>query len=361
MSVQIGTPVRPPTRRHSTSARPIVLAGTLLGSLFVAALAMAAPAGALPSGCTAVGSTVTCAYVFSGAQQTFVVPTGVTTLDATAIGAAGASGDTVGGSGAVATAALTVTSGATLFVVVGGTATTGSCLSASVDCVGGFNGGGRLGPRMTVVAAVGPPTSTSTGSLSSRLLVARVVRLKGGDPFVFGRGGEEALSLAAAGIAFRIVPGISAGIGGTAAAGIPLTHRRLARSVAFATGHDSSGELADVDWAALSRGSEVLVFYMAQRRIGQIAERLIAAGRDPSEPVALISNATCPDQSVSISTLAAAAADIANVPAGAPTLILVGPTIALRPLLAEHQQIEPMTVAIPNAQPGETAPVRAHG
>jgi uroporphyrin-III C-methyltransferase len=172
----------------------------------------------------------------------------------------------------------------------------------------------------------------------------RVVRLKGGDPLVFGRGGEEALALAAAGIAFRIVPGISAGIGGTAASGIPLTHRRLARSVAFATGHDSSGELADVDWAALSRGSEVLVFYMAQRRIGQIADRLIAAGRSGEEPVALISNATCPDQDVRISTLAGVRADVAGIPAGAATLILVGPTIALRPMLANWQQTEPMTV-----------------
>jgi uroporphyrin-III C-methyltransferase len=173
----------------------------------------------------------------------------------------------------------------------------------------------------------------------------RVVRLKGGDPLVFGRGGEEALALAAAGIGFRIVPGISAGIGGTAAAGIPLTHRRLARSVAFATGHDSSGDLADVDWAALSRGSEVLVFYMAQCRIGQIAERLMQAGRDPGEPVALISNATRPDQDVRISTLAEAGSAIAGIPAGAATLILVGPTIGLRPLLADWQQTEPMTVA----------------
>jgi len=171
----------------------------------------------------------------------------------------------------------------------------------------------------------------------------RVVRLKGGDPLVFGRGGEEALSLAAAGIAFRIVPGISAGIGGTAAAGIPLTHRRVARSVAFATGHDSSGELADFDWAALSRGSEVLVFYMAQRRIGQIAERLIEAGRPAEEPVALISNVTRPDQDVRISTLATAGADVAGIPAGAATLIVVGPVIALRPLLAGWQQTEPMT------------------
>jgi uroporphyrin-III C-methyltransferase len=172
----------------------------------------------------------------------------------------------------------------------------------------------------------------------------RVVRLKGGDPLVFGRGGEEALALAAAGIAFRIVPGISAGIGATAAAGIPLTHRRLARSVAFATGHDSSGDLADVDWAALSRGSEVLVFYMAQRRIGQIAERLIQAGRDPNEPLALISNATRPDQDVRIATLAEAGSAVASIPAGAATLILVGPTIALRPLLADWQQTDPMTV-----------------
>jgi uroporphyrin-III C-methyltransferase len=178
----------------------------------------------------------------------------------------------------------------------------------------------------------------------------RVVRLKGGDPLVFGRGGEEALALAAAGIAFRIVPGISAGIGATAAAGIPLTHRRLARSVAFATGHDSSGDLADVDWAALSRGSDVLVFYMAQRRIGQIADRLIAAGRAPSEPVALISNATRADQDVRIATLTTAADAAAGIPAGAATLILVGPVIALRPLLADWQQTEPMTVDTPGAQ-----------
>jgi uroporphyrin-III C-methyltransferase len=173
----------------------------------------------------------------------------------------------------------------------------------------------------------------------------RVVRLKGGDPLVFGRGGEEALALAAAGVPFRIVPGISAGIGGTAAAGIPLTHRQLARSVAFATGHDSSGDLADVDWASLSRGSQVLVFYMAQRRIGQIAERLIAAGRAPDDAVALISNATRPDQDVRIATLATAGAAVAGIPPSAATLIVVGPVIALRPLLADWQQTSPMMLA----------------
>ncbi|PPQ28842.1 uroporphyrinogen-III C-methyltransferase [Rhodopila globiformis] len=189
----------------------------------------------------------------------------------------------------------------------------------------------------------------------------RVVRLKGGDPLVFGRGGEEALALAAAGIPFRIVPGISAGIGATAACSIPLTHRNLARSVAFATGHDSSGDLAAVDWHALSRGSEVLVFYMAQRRIGQIAARLIEAGRAPDEPVALISNATRPDQDVRIATLATAAEAVRAVPPGAATLILVGSVIALRPLLAAWQQTEPMTVEASNAKAsGATPPARIH-
>lgn len=204
-------------------------------------------------------------------------------------------------------------------------------------------------PRLEPVGKRAGGARTHQLRINQRLIALarqglRVLRLKGGDPLVFGRGGEEALALAAAGIAFRIVPGISAGIGGTAAASIPLTHRRLARSVAFATGHDASGDLADVDWAALSRGSEVLVFYMAQRRIGQIAERLIEAGRPADEPVALISNATRSDQDVRICTLATAAAEIAGIPAGAATLILVGPVIALRPLLADWQQTEPMTV-----------------
>jgi uroporphyrin-III C-methyltransferase len=170
----------------------------------------------------------------------------------------------------------------------------------------------------------------------------RVVRLKGGDPLVFGRGGEEALALVAAGIPFRIVPGISAGIGGTAAAGIPLTHRGLARSVAFATGHDSSGALADIDWAALARGAEVLVLYMAQRQIGAIAQALIAAGRAADESVALIADATTAGQTVTVTTLGAAGQHAAM--AASPLLIVIGPVVALRPLLAGWQHAEPMAV-----------------
>jgi uroporphyrin-III C-methyltransferase len=177
----------------------------------------------------------------------------------------------------------------------------------------------------------------------------RVVRLKGGDPLVFGRGAEEALALAAAGVPFRIVPGISAGIGGTAAAGIPTTHRGLAHSVAFVTGHDSTGELPrGLDWAALARGADVLVLYMALSRIGTIASDLCRAGRNPAEPVAFLTDATTPRQTVLMTTLAEAGDAAAAIPAGAPTLIVIGPVVALRPLLADWQQAAPMSSALPS-------------
>ena len=165
----------------------------------------------------------------------------------------------------------------------------------------------------------------------------RVVRLKGGDPLVFGRGGEEALALAAAGVRFRIIPGVSAGVGGAAAAGIPVTHRGLAHSVSFVTGHDAGGDVPELDWAALARGSDVLVLYMALRQIGAIAAHLLAAGRDAAEPVAFISDATTPRQKVVVTTLADAAHAAAGIPRHAPTLIVIGPVVALRPLIAAWQ------------------------
>jgi uroporphyrin-III C-methyltransferase len=174
----------------------------------------------------------------------------------------------------------------------------------------------------------------------------RVVRLKGGDPLVFGRGAEEALALAAAGIKFRIVPGVSAGIGGTAAAGIPTTHRGLAHSVAFATGHGAGGEFpADLDWDTLARGADVLVLYMALRQVGKIAERLRAAGRDGAEPVAFITEATTPRQRVMTTTLAQAEAVAADISRHAPTLIVVGPVVGLRTLIAAWQDTAPMSCA----------------
>ncbi len=172
----------------------------------------------------------------------------------------------------------------------------------------------------------------------------RVVRLKGGDPLIFGRGGEEALALLSAGIPFRIIPGISAAIGGTAAFGIPLTHRGIARSVAFATGHDAHGGLpAGLDLAALSRGAEVLVFYMALRQAAAIAVALIEAGRPPEEPLAILADATTPGQRAVLATLATAGAIAATLPRAAPSLIVVGPVVAFHDLFAPLLAATPMT------------------
>jgi uroporphyrin-III C-methyltransferase len=171
----------------------------------------------------------------------------------------------------------------------------------------------------------------------------RVVRLKGGDPLVFGRGGEEALALAAAGIPFRVIPGISAGIGGAAAAGIPVTHRGVARSVTFVTGHDASGELPDLNWHAAASGADVLVLYMALRRIGAIAAELRAAGRPATEPVAFITEATTPRQRVAVTTLAEVERAAAAIPPNAPTLIVIGPVVTLRPMLAGLLDVAPRT------------------
>jgi uroporphyrin-III C-methyltransferase len=159
----------------------------------------------------------------------------------------------------------------------------------------------------------------------------RVLRLKGGDPFVFGRGGEEALALVAAGIAFRIVPGISAGIGGLAYAGIPVTHRDVNSAVAFITGHDSSGVVPDsVDWESLSRAAPVLVIYMALKHIEPIVQRLRAAGRGAGEPVAVVSKATTSEQRVLESTLGNVATDITQSGIEPPALLVVGEVVRLR-------------------------------
>src|ERR1044071_2025459 len=138
----------------------------------------------------------------------------------------------------------------------------------------------------------------------------RVLRLKGGDPCVFGRGGEEALALAESRIPFRIVPGIPAGIGGLAYAGIPVTHRDIASAVTFVTGHERGGAVPEsLDWAAIARGSPVIVLYMGLNHLGRIAARLIAAGRPSDEPVAIVGKATTEAQRVVTTTLEHAAAD----------------------------------------------------
>ena len=159
----------------------------------------------------------------------------------------------------------------------------------------------------------------------------RVLRLKGGDPFVFGRGGEEALALVAAGIPFRIVPGISAGIGGLAYAGIPVTHRDVNSAVAFITGHDSGGVVPDsVDWLSLSRGAPVLVIYMALKNIEPIVEQLVAAGRGKDEPVAVVSKATTADQRVLETTLGKVVEEVGGLGIEPPAMVVVGDAVRLR-------------------------------
>jgi uroporphyrin-III C-methyltransferase len=155
----------------------------------------------------------------------------------------------------------------------------------------------------------------------------RVLRLKGGDPFVFGRGGEEAQVLARAGVPFRIVPGITAGIGGLAYAGIPVTHRDTNHAVTFITGHGIDGKLTKLDWAAVSRGAPTLVLYMARKFAGEIAQALLDAGRRPDEPAAIIANATRPDQHVTITTLAGLPAAAETAPKLA--VLVVGENVGL--------------------------------
>lgn len=158
----------------------------------------------------------------------------------------------------------------------------------------------------------------------------RVLRLKGGDPFVFGRGAEEALALVAAGVPFRVVPGVSAGVGGLAYAGIPVTSRDVNSAVAFVTGHGQDGDVPDADWEALARGAPVIVFYMALRQLDKVVDRLLAAGRAEDEPVAVVSKAATPDQRVLETTIGRVVADLAATPLDPPALLVVGGVVALR-------------------------------
>jgi len=159
----------------------------------------------------------------------------------------------------------------------------------------------------------------------------RVLRLKGGDPFVFGRGAEEALALVRAGVPFRVVPGITSGVGGLAYAGIPATSRDTNSAIAFVTGHDSSGDVPDtVDWEALARAVPVIVFYMALKHLDRIAARLIAAGRSPDEAAAVVSKASTPNQRVVTATLSGIAAAAAEAALEPPALVVVGPVVNLR-------------------------------
>ena len=193
---------------------------------------------------------------------------------------------------------------------------------------------------------------------TNRLLVRharagkRVVRLKGGDPFVFGRGGEEALACAAAGIPCEIVPGISSAVAAAAYAGIPVTHRGMARSFAVLTGTDQHGQAA---YAGLS-GVDTLVFLMAVKNLDRIAADLIAAGRDPLTPAATIQWASTPQQRVVKGTLADIASVVRQAGVCAPAVTVVGEVVRLHEALDYHTPTEVEVAYTHHQDPTPVAP-----
>jgi uroporphyrinogen III methyltransferase / synthase len=158
-----------------------------------------------------------------------------------------------------------------------------------------------------------------------------VVRLKGGDPYIFGRGGEEALALKRAELPFEVVPGVTSGVAASAYAGIPVTHRNVATSVAFVTGHeDPTKGSSDVAWENMANGADTLVLYMGVGRLEDISTRLIAAGRNPDTPVACVRWGTVPEQRTITGTLQDIADRVAEAGLKPPAIIVVGDVVALR-------------------------------
>jgi uroporphyrinogen III methyltransferase/synthase len=158
-----------------------------------------------------------------------------------------------------------------------------------------------------------------------------VVRLKGGDPYVFGRGGEEALALMEAGIPFEVVPGVTSGVAAPAYAGIPVTHRGVSSSVAFVTGHeDQTKDHSDVDWNGIANGADTLVLYMGVGRLRELSSALISAGRSPATPVAVIRWGTVPEQRTVTGTLEDIADRVAEANLKPPAITVVGDVVSLR-------------------------------
>jgi uroporphyrinogen III methyltransferase/synthase len=220
-------------------------------------------------------------------------------------------------------------------------------LIASVDAIyydrlippGALDGAREESELVYVGKAPGKP-SVPQEEIGERLIEAAragksVVRLKGGDPFVFGRGGEEGEALRAAGIEFEVVPGITAGVAASAYAGIPVTHRDDASAVAFITGHeDPEKDESALDWAALARFPGTLVFYMGVKRLADNAAALIEAGRDANEPAAAVERGTMDGQRTVVATLATLAEAVEREKVKAPALIVVGQVVERRETLA---------------------------
>ncbi|MFE1744376.1 uroporphyrinogen-III C-methyltransferase [Coleofasciculus sp. H7-2] len=164
---------------------------------------------------------------------------------------------------------------------------------------------------------------------------AIVVRLKGGDPFVFGRGGEEMEDLVNAGVPVEVVPGVTSGIAAPAYAGIPLTHRAYSSSVTFVTGHESAGKYRPaVNWQAIAQGSETIVIYMGVHNLPYITEQLQTAGLSPETPVALVRWGTRPEQEELIGTLDTIVAQVEATGFGAPAIAIIGAVVNMHQILS---------------------------
>lgn len=167
-----------------------------------------------------------------------------------------------------------------------------------------------------------------------------VVRLKGGDPFVFGRGSEEAEFLVRRGVRCEVVPGVTAAAGCAAEAGIPLTHRGLATGVRFVTGHARDDEELELDWDRLADPDTTVVVYMGLGTVGRVSERLIASGLPPDTPAAAIASGTTPRRQLCITTLAALAADVAQAELRAPVLLVIGRVVTMARVLGKPDAAE---------------------
>jgi uroporphyrin-III C-methyltransferase len=201
----------------------------------------------------------------------------------------------------------------------------------------------RPGTELEYAGKRGGKPSAQQRDISLRLIELaeagkRVLRLKGGDPFMFGRGGEECQHLVKAKVPFRIVPGITAGIGGLAYAGLPATHRDTNHSVIFLTGHDASGKMpANVNWRAIATATPVIVMYMAVKNLDEIAAALIAGGRAQDDAVTIISNATLPQQAVAHTKLGEVREFLGSIELATPAIVVLGPIADWRAVFDWYQ------------------------
>jgi len=187
--------------------------------------------------------------------------------------------------------------------------------------------------RLEFAGKRGGKPSATQADISQRLVELarsgqRVLRLKGGDPCVFGRGGEEAMALAAAGVPFRIIPGVTAALGALAAASIPATLRGINRAVIFAAGHGAEDDA--FDWAPLARAGAPIVLYMVMHNLERIADAMMRGGLAPATPAAVIAAATTPDERILVSTLERVAADAREQALQPPAIVVVGDIVAVR-------------------------------